>query len=154
MYIVVRVCRAGTVPRAPWLSSAWERDGRPGWVFSVSPDGNVTSGARDTYAHAFALLGLAWYHRLKPDCQILGIAKKTLAFMDESLASGNGGFYDCIPRTGTLRHQNPHMHLFEAFLALYQSCGELQYIMQAKKIFELFKASFFGPDHGYLRVLD
>src|SRR6185312_4641452 len=77
------------------ITSYFERDGRPGWVFSVSPDGNVASSARDTYAHAFALLGLAWYLRLKPDSQIWGIVNKTVAFMDESLASGNGGFHDC-----------------------------------------------------------
>lgn len=132
------------------IDSYFERDGRPGWVFSVSPDGNVASSVRDTYAHAFALLGLAWYHRLRPDCQILGIVNKTLAFMDESLVSETGGFCDCIPQTGILRHQNPHMHLFEAFLALYESCGELQYLMHAKEIFELFKASFFRPERGYL----
>lgn len=132
------------------IDSYFERDGRPGWVFSVSPKGNVANGARDTYAHAFALLGLAWYHRFKPDCQILEIVNRTLAFMDESLASGNGGFYDCIPQPGTLRRQNPHMHLFEAFLALYESSGELQYLMKAKKLFELFKASFFRRERGYL----
>src|SRR6185437_2034529 len=132
------------------IDSYFEGDGNPGWVFSVSPDGNVASSARDTYAHAFALFGLAWYLRLKPDCQILSIVNKTLDFIDESLASTNGGFYDCIPQKGILRHQNPHMHLFEAFLALYESSGGLEYLVQAKKIFELFTASFFRPDQGYL----
>lgn len=132
------------------IASYFERDGRPGWVFSVSPDGNVASSARDTYAHAFALLGLAWYLRFKPDSQIWEIVNKTIAFMDESLTSGNGGYYDSIPQIGTIRHQNPHMHLFEALLALHESSGELEYLERAKRLFELFKASFFSPERGYL----
>jgi mannose/cellobiose epimerase-like protein (N-acyl-D-glucosamine 2-epimerase family) len=116
----------------------------------LSPDGNVASSTRDTYAHAFVLLGLASYHRLIPDRQILDIANKTIQFMDESLASERGGFYDCVPRTGNLRRQNPHMHLFEAFIALYESSGDSKYLERAKNIFELFKASFFREDRGYL----
>jgi mannose/cellobiose epimerase-like protein (N-acyl-D-glucosamine 2-epimerase family) len=132
------------------VNSYFEGDGRPGWVFSLSPDGHVADKARDTYAHAFVLLGLAWYNRITPDSQIMGIVDRTIQFMEESLASQNGGFYDCSPVTGTLRRQNPHMHLFEAFLALYESFGEPKYLTRATEIFQLFKTAFFRREGGYL----
>ena len=46
------------------ITAFYRRDGRPGWIHSLAPDGSIASDVRDTYAHAFVLLGLAWYHRL------------------------------------------------------------------------------------------
>src|SRR6516164_6005104 len=74
------------------VKSFYRSDGNPGWVHSLAPDGRIASAVRDTYAHAFALLGLAWYHRLTSDTQVLRIADETLAFMDEALACGRGGY--------------------------------------------------------------
>ena len=40
------------------LGSFYRRDGNPGWVCALAHDGGVENASRDTYAHAFVLLGL------------------------------------------------------------------------------------------------
>ena len=94
------------------LDAFYRRDGEAGFVHSLAPDGGIANATRDTYAHAFALLGLAWYHRFTGYPQVLKIVDETLAFLDRCLASDRGGYLDALPRPDALRRQNPHMHLF------------------------------------------
>ena len=105
---------------------------------------------RDTYGHAFVLLGLAWYYRLTKDAQIRAIVDSTLAFVDEGLASQNGGYVDAVPAPDAIRRQNPHMHLFEACLALYEALEDPQHLTRAAAIFDLFAERFFQPATGTL----
>jgi mannose/cellobiose epimerase-like protein (N-acyl-D-glucosamine 2-epimerase family) len=132
------------------LSAFYRRDGKPGWIHSLAPDGSVASGVRDTYAHAFVLLGLAWYYRFTGDSQVLKIIDETLAFLDESVASPRGGYLDAVPRPDLIRRQNPHMHLFEGFIALFQATRNAQYLARGVEIFEVFSSRFFQPDRGWL----
>ena len=126
------------------------RDGRRGWVHSLAPDGSIASGVRDAYAHAFVLLGLAWYHRFTGDNQVLKIIDETLDFLDETVASPSGGYLDAIPRPDLIRRQNPHMHMFEGFIALFRATRNAQYLARAGEIFGLFSSCFFQPDRGWL----
>ena len=132
------------------LDGFYQRDGNPGWVHSLAPDGTIASGVRDTYAHAFVLLGLAWYHSFTGDKQVLQIVDETLAFLDSEVASPRGGYLDAIPRPDSIRRQNPHMHLFEAFIALFCATKNAQYLDRSSEIFELFSSRFFQPDRGQL----
>jgi mannose/cellobiose epimerase-like protein (N-acyl-D-glucosamine 2-epimerase family) len=132
------------------VTSFYRRDGNPGWVHSLAPDGGIASATRDTYAHAFALLGLAWYHRWVRDTQVLKIVDETLAFLDDVLASDRGGYLDAVPPPDTIRRQNPHMHLFESFIALYEATRDAKYLARGADIFDLFSTSFFQPLHGSL----
>ena len=132
------------------VSGFYRRDGQPGWIHSLAPDGSVASGVRDTYAHAFVLLGLAWYYRLTGDNQVLRVVDETLAFLDETLASPRGGYFDAMPRPDAIRRQNPHMHLFEGFIALFQATRNAQYLARGAEIFGVFASRFFQPDHGWL----
>ena len=46
--------------------------------------------------------------------------------MDGALGADNGGYYEGHPLgdpRNALRRQNPHMHLFESFMALYDATG-------------------------------
>lgn len=132
------------------VTSFYQRDGNPGWIHSLAPDGRIASAARDTYGHAFALLGLAWYYRLTSDAQVLRIANATLAFMDEVLACERGGYLDAAPAPDTIRRQNPHMHLFESMIALYQATGNAKYLEHGAELFDLFSTRFFQPATGSL----
>ena len=136
-------------------------DGEPGFVFKVDAKGKVVDGNRDLYAHAFVLLAAAGYYRLTGDAQAIALADDTLAFLDEALTAPRGGYFDSHPSTPELLRQNPHMHLFEALLALYEATGKACYLGRAGEKFGYLKTHFFRPevdiiaeyfDHDWLPV--
>lgn len=129
----------------------WQADGKPGWIFSVDHRGRPLDRRRDTYAHAFALFGLAWGYRVTGDPQLLALADQTLTFIDIHLsAPDGGGLLDGDVRADRLRRQNPHMHFLEAMIALAQASGQERYLARAGEIFGLFSARFFEPTTGAL----
>jgi len=132
------------------LSSFYEADGKRGWVYSLGPDGAIADPMRDAYGHAFVLLGLAWYFRLTRDAQILAVIDNTIRFLDEDLASDQGGYREAEPAPDAIRRQNPHMHLLEAFLALYEATGRAEHRAHALQMFKLFATRFFQRTTGTL----
>src|SRR5579859_3894701 len=89
------------------LSSFYQADGKPGWVYALAADGAIAKAMRDGYGHAFVLLGLAWYYRLTRDAQILPVIDNTIAYLDQGLASDQGGYRDAEPAPDAIRRQNP-----------------------------------------------
>lgn len=132
------------------LASHWRADGQDGFIFSIGPDGRPYDGRRDAYAHAFAAFALAYAYRLHQDPKYKAVADATFAFCDTALAGPGGGLIDCLPRADLVRRQNPHMHLFEACLAWYETTGEEQYLARADALFQLFSKNFFRPETGTL----
>ena len=119
-------------------------DGQPGWVFSIGPDGRVADRRRDLYAHAFVLLACVGVIRLTQDLAVVALADETLAMLDEDFALPGGGYLDGLPDDGMLR-QNPHMHLFEGLLALFEATGAERYLDRASRIYGLMAKRFFIP---------
>jgi mannose/cellobiose epimerase-like protein (N-acyl-D-glucosamine 2-epimerase family) len=124
------------------------RDGQPGFAFTVAADGTVVDGKRDLYAHAFVLLAASAYFRLTGDAEAIALADETLAFIDEAMVAPNGGYLDYLPNPPARLRQNPHMHLFEALLALYEATGDAAYLGRAGEIYGLFRTRFFQPATG------
>jgi mannose/cellobiose epimerase-like protein (N-acyl-D-glucosamine 2-epimerase family) len=125
-------------------------DSGPGFVFSVDALGRIVNGSRDLYGHAFVLFAAAAYHQLTGDAQAIGLADETLAFIDSAMAAPNGGYFDWAPNPPASLRQNPHMHLFEALLALYEATGRRDYLERADRIFSDLKTKFFQPVSGTL----
>lgn len=132
------------------LAKFYEADGKPGWIYSLNPDGNIGGSMRDGYAHAFALLGLSWYHRLTGDSQVIPVINATIDYLDTAFPAAHGGYLDAVPPPDAIRRQNPHMHLFEAFMALYEATKNQNYLSHASAMYELFAKSFFRPATGTL----
>jgi mannose/cellobiose epimerase-like protein (N-acyl-D-glucosamine 2-epimerase family) len=132
------------------LGKFYRTDGRPGWIHSLAHDGSIANPMRDGYAHAFALLGLSWYFRLTGDRQVIPVIDATIAHLDDAFAAKSGGYLDAVPPPDAIRRQNPHMHLFEAFIALSQAVGGEPYLSHATAMFELFASRFFQPSSGAL----
>jgi mannose/cellobiose epimerase-like protein (N-acyl-D-glucosamine 2-epimerase family) len=127
------------------------RNGRDGWIFSIRRDGAVADSRRDLYAHAFVLLAIASYIEATGARDALSVADETLAFIDRHLAAPEaGGFLDGLPPLDGIRRQNPHMHMFEALLSLWECSGEARYLARAGEIFGLFASRFFRSDLGVL----
>ena len=127
-------------------------DGAPGWVFSVDRAGRLVEGKRDLYAHAFVLFALSWALRLERDPGFEAAIEATLAMIDGAFADRlNGGYWDCLPRADGLRRQNPHMHLFEALLSLYEATGRDDVLGRCRQLHGLAIDRFIDGRTGALR---
>jgi mannose/cellobiose epimerase-like protein (N-acyl-D-glucosamine 2-epimerase family) len=127
------------------------RDGRGGWIFSIRRDGAVSDPRLDFYTQTFVLLAIASYVQATGKRQALALADETLAFIDRDLRAPDGnGFVECFPPSDGLRRQNPHMHLFEGLLSLWECSGDARYLTRAGELFGLFASRFFRPDPGIL----
>jgi len=71
----------------------------------------------ELYDNAFALLALAWAARALDAPHLLTEANAMLARLETTHAHAAGGFLESLPASPP-RRQNPHMHVFEASLAL------------------------------------
>ncbi|MEZ5667938.1 MAG: AGE family epimerase/isomerase [Alphaproteobacteria bacterium] len=125
----------------------WSADG--GWVFAVDGDGTVVDAAREAYEQAFAIFASAWLLQAAPDCGAGAWIERTWAFLDERLASPNGGYRESLPDR-TPRRQNPHMHLLEACLACHAATGDTAYLDRARALYGLFQRHWFDPRLGIL----
>lgn len=133
-----------------FLARACPDGGARGCVHLLSDDGTVIDNRRDLYDQAFLLLACAGRWRAAKDRRALDLADRTIAFLDRELASPHGGWLES-DRGELPRRQNPHMHLFEAFIALYGATGETRFRDRADRIFTLFERSFYDADTGVVR---
>nr|WP_246376905.1 AGE family epimerase/isomerase [Gluconacetobacter aggeris] len=158
-------CRAGLdglyEPSAPALAQAllcletverlyWRADGAPGWIFSLAPNGGPASRVRDLYAHAFILFAYAWAYRLTGAPRYRRAARETASETWRLFATDGEGFKDKVPQADAIRRQNPHMHLLEACLALFEATGEAFYLDQAQSLVGLACQRFVDARSGAL----
>ena len=125
-------------------------DGAPGFVHLIAPDGTVANPLRDTYDHAFVLLALAWLFHASGDAQVRALIDEVLAFIDAHLTAPDGSYFEGIPRS-LPRRQNPHMHAFEAMLALHERAGHPDAMARAGRLLALFETRFIDAKTGTLR---
>jgi mannose/cellobiose epimerase-like protein (N-acyl-D-glucosamine 2-epimerase family) len=129
-----------------------------GWFFTLMAAGEPLDRSKDAYAHAFALLALAELARASGEREPLALAAETSALLERELADPErGGFReraapDWSEHAEPLpRRQNPHMHLFEAFLALEHASGDAAYAARAHALSELLCSRWIDPTSGCLR---
>ena len=127
-----------------------------GWYLTTTLDGEPLDRRKDTYAHAFVLLALGTYFRATRERRALDEAARTADWLDEHLADReSGGYFEEASERGQLepgrRRQNPHMHLFEAFLALHAASGDEDYLRRAADLVSLLRGSFIDVECGCLR---
>jgi mannose/cellobiose epimerase-like protein (N-acyl-D-glucosamine 2-epimerase family) len=126
-----------------------------GWHRMITVDGQVVDIARDAYDHAFVILAMAWYWRASGNAQALVFADQAYAFMEHRLAdSTHGGFFEQWPTKGQgpvlPRRQNPHMHLLEATLAMYDATMLTHWLDRGRALVTLFERHFFDAATGSL----
>lgn len=110
----------------------------------------VIDPRQDLYDHAFYILGNAWCHRALGDMRALREAEALVAHIDHQFGADNGGWLEGDYPT-KYRRQNPHMHLFEAFLALFEATREGRWLARAGEVFTLFENRFYDADQRVLR---
>ncbi|MUG79179.1 mannose-6-phosphate isomerase [Bombella sp. ESL0380] len=117
-------------------------DGSAGWVFALGPDLAPSDAKRDLYGHAFILFAHGWAYRLGKDPALLHRAEASLAEIDQLFPSTHGGYRDVLPATSDRHSQNPHMHLLEACLTLFEVSGREVFLHHADAILKLALHSF------------
>lgn len=115
--------------------------GAGAWARRLSRQGDVIDTTPDLYEFAFVLHALAWRYRLVRDADVLKEAHETLDFIQREMRAGEG-YWPALPGKPPLL-QNPHMHLTEACLALFEASGEQRFLDQAAELVALFRRRFF-----------
>ncbi|MBU2880544.1 AGE family epimerase/isomerase [Psychrosphaera sp. B3R10] len=119
------------------------------FVHILDKDHNIINRHQDLYDVAFLLLSYGWRYHVLNDLNALNAANLLLGDIDIKLKDHPGGWkegdYD-----SPYRRQNPHMHLFEAFLTLYKFTRDGKWLAKAGEIFCLFETQFFDHENGVL----
>lgn len=132
-----------------FLEKACPDGGARGCVHLIGDNGEILDAKRDLYDQAFLLLACASRWRAAKDQRALTLADKTIEFLDRELASPHGGWLESDQRE-LPRRQNPHMHLFEAFMALYRATGEDRYFSYSAKIMTECFPTFYDAANGII----
>lgn len=124
------------------------RDGS--FVHIIDREGQVLDARRDTYDHAFMLFAFGWLYRAAPAEDVLRALDAAADAIEHILKHpGEGYREDDRDRPGP-RRQNPHMHLFEAFLSAFAATKEQRFFDRAAAIYDLFALRLYDRDHGAL----
>ncbi|MCP3917371.1 MAG: hypothetical protein GY711_17635 [bacterium] len=130
------------------------RDADGGWRFALGAHPSVAPETRDLYAHAFVLLASATAHRLGESPASLDAARATLKFVREHFAAPRAGYHEALDGRSApierVRRQNPHMHLLEGCLAMYEASGEEPYLAAADELLVLLRDCFYDPSTSTL----
>jgi mannose/cellobiose epimerase-like protein (N-acyl-D-glucosamine 2-epimerase family) len=154
VYVLARAALMGFGSRAlpsalfnKTAAAAWHPQG--GFVHKLDTNGFVLDVTRESYDQAFGLLACAWAYAVDRESNTLEYAYRTLHFLDTKMASPHGGYTEATSAR-LPRRQNPHMHLFEAFLALYEVTGDEIFRSRAEMILSLLERRFIASE-GALR---
>ncbi len=131
------------------LSRALRPDG--GTRHMLDPTGAPSDERRDLYDLAFVLFALAESARaLGNRADLIAAAESLIAWAEANWAHPAGGFHEGDVTSTPPRRQNPHMHMFEALLALHEATGDAPHLQRATNIAHLFRDKFFDAKHGAL----
>jgi mannose/cellobiose epimerase-like protein (N-acyl-D-glucosamine 2-epimerase family) len=114
-----------------------------GFARTLARDGAVLDPAFDLYDQAFVLFALAWLHKASGDREPVRLAEATFEAIGRRLGREDGHGYRACDPGGSGGLQNPHMHLLEAVLALYEATVASRWAEEAAKLAGLFRAHLF-----------
>lgn len=121
------------------------------WIFSLNDDLSIKDRHSDCYALAFVILAFSYYFNATKDHRALEFIEYTHTFLKTQMTSENGGFLEQFPKSDDpVRRQNPHMHLLEAYLAVYKVTQEQRYKDEIKLLLNLLKNHFFDATSNSL----
>jgi len=139
------------------LFARFEDRDHGGWFFTTNPDGSVREDWKDPYAHAFVLLGLATCHHATGDARVLKLAQNVRSLIETRFrAPGEAGFQARKKRDWQPiapppdRQQNPHMHLLEAYCALYEGTRDRSLLDSCREIVGMLRERFIDPETSTL----
>lgn len=121
-----------------------------GWVHIASADGQPCDDRRYLYDHAFIVLAGASAFKATNNPLAAQIAREALTFIETEMKdTRHGGWIEVLPHT-LPRRSNPHMHLLEAMMTLYQATGSDVALGLSGEVVRLFETKFFDPSTDIL----
>lgn len=130
----------------------YQPDTAPGFAHLINADYSVNNPKRVLYDHAFYLLACSALLQLEDGLiqkQAKALCDDIFTFLSTSLISTHGGWDESLPST-LPRRQNPHMHMLETAMALYDATQNDTYLDIARDIYALFERYFFDPSHNII----
>jgi D-glycero-D-manno-heptose 1,7-bisphosphate phosphatase len=122
-----------------------------GTRFKLDNEGRPLDDRRDLYDLAFVVFGLAEAAAaLGDDDEAISGATALIDWAEANWTHSEGGFLEGEIMPAAPRRQNPHMHVFEALLSLFEASGERKHLDRASAIARLFRERFFDAQHGAL----
>ena len=114
-----------------------------GYAQQLSADNQIIEPKLDSYDFAFYLL--ACFHRFKTfnEQQALDEANGLLQHIEMNFKDSSAGWLEGN-YPALHRRQNPHMHLFEAFMTGYEVTQDAKWLAKAGQVFSLFEQFFFN----------
>ena len=120
-----------------------------GFAHVLSPNNQIINHDIDLYDCAFFLLAYGWRYHVFNDLKALNKADQLLLKIDKDLKDNPGGWSEG-GYISAYRRQNPHMHMFEACLTLYQVTKNGKWLAKAGEMFCLFETRFYDHKQGLL----
>ncbi len=112
--------------------------------------GGVYDARADLYDQAFMLLALAYVGRALGRADLFAQAEALDDALDAQWRLPHGGYHEGEIAVCPPYRQNPHMHLLEGFIALYEASGNPRWRRDAEHIARLCAQSFVDPGTGAL----
>ena len=104
-----------------------------GFFMELSPENNIASDIKHTYAQAFAIYALSKYYELEPTSGLLDTIQTTFHLLEEKTSDKqHPGYVEAFTRdwqpfgenrmadNNEPRSMNTHLHVLEAYAALYK----------------------------------
>jgi D,D-heptose 1,7-bisphosphate phosphatase len=131
------------------LERALRVDG--GTRHKLASDGRPLDDRRDLYDLAFVVFALAEAGVALARNELLSAADSLADWAYEHWAHSEGGLREGDVTPTPPRRQNPHMHMFEALLALFEATNDKKHLERANGIAALFAGRLFDERFGALR---
>jgi mannose/cellobiose epimerase-like protein (N-acyl-D-glucosamine 2-epimerase family) len=113
------------------------------FVHMLSPNGAVIDDRADLYDHAFGQFALAKAAVALDQPDLLEVIEEGWGWLDSRWSHPAGGYREGEIVSADMRRQNPHMHLFEAALALHDAFPGSTGLERSRGFAKLFMERFF-----------
>ena len=138
------------VSAARFVDGCFRPDGLAGCRIDIER-GVLTNEMPDLYDNAFCLLALAQGRKVLGSGRADALIGRLVRSIDEHLAYPQGrGCRESIPAPAR-RLQNPHMHLLESLLLLYEHTGSTSVRQRAEALLRFIDETFFDSQNSFVR---
>ncbi len=130
------------------METCWQK--KQGFATLSDNEGNIINDTVVLYDQTFTLLAFAWLYHATQQKEYKYNLMTVWKTINETLSYDKYGFATsnkAKKQSDALLLQNPHMHLFEALLDVYQIMKEEYWLAEATNIYTLFSKFFYDKEH-------